>query len=564
MLKLKNIGRYTELTLLMTRYGLKDFKIGKPSEVALAEQSADDEQPLQPDVQSRAKAFAESLKKMGPAFVKFGQILSTRPDIVPNEYIVELESLQDNVEPFSYAEVETILESELKVRISKAFTSFEATPLAAASLGQAHEAVLRDGREVAVKIQRPDIRQTIEKDLEVFLEIAETLEARTDIGRKMNVAEMVRQFSKTLLNELNYAQEANHMETFRRNLKEYPEIRIPEIVRDFSSAKILTTERIRGKKVSKLTPFDLMEHNHHELAAVLTRAYLKQICVDGFWHSDPHPGNVFIEGKQLVLLDFGMVARISGEFQDNIIKFLLGVTENRGSEMAELMIHMSHVEEGFERERFIHDISTMVSDYHDADFKQINTGQLIFNVIGIANSHALQVPSELALLAKTLLHLDGITRKLDPNYNPQQVIREYAEKLIAKKVAQKFHPRNFYTALLDLNQLALELPRRTRDIVDQAANGDLTLNIKSQQADDLLKGMHKIANRITVGLVIAALIVGSSLMMRVPARFHIFGYPAIAMTGYLAASIIAFYLVISTLMQDRSDREKAKKKSRAN
>ena len=560
MLKLKNIGRYTELALLMRRYGLKDFKIGNKSEIVLAEPPADDEQPLQPDVQSRAKAFAESLKKMGPTFVKFGQIVSTRPDIVPNEYVVELESLQDDVEPFSFADVEKIIESELKVRISKAFQSFEATPLAAASLGQVHEAVLRDGREVVVKVQRPDIRETIDKDLEVFLEIAETLETRTEIGRKMNVAEMVRQFSKTLLNELNYVQEANNMETFRRNLKEFPQIRIPEVVKDFSAAKVLTTERIRGKKVSKLTPFDLMEHNHHELATVLTRAYLKQICVDGFWHSDPHPGNIFIEGEQLILLDFGMVARISGEFQDNIIKFLLGVTENRGAEVAELMIHMGHVEEGFDRERFIHDISTMVSDYHDADFTQVNTGQLIFNVIGIANSHALQVPSELAMLAKTLLHLDGITKKLDPDYNPQQVIREYAESLISKKVAQKFHPRNFYTALLDLNQLALDLPRRTRDIVDQAAGGKLTLNIKLQQADDFLKGMHKIANRITVGLVIAALVVGSSLMMRVPSRFQILGYPAIAMAGYLAASITAFYLIISTLMQDTRDREKAKKK----
>lgn len=559
MLKLKNIGRYTELALLMTRYGLKDFKIGNKSEIALAEPPVD-EQPLQPDVQSRAKAFAESLKKMGPTFVKFGQIISTRPDIVPNEYVAELESLQDDVEPFSFAEVEKIIESELKVRISKAFLSFEATPLAAASLGQVHEAVLRDGREVVVKIQRPDIRATIEKDLEVFLEIAETLESRTDIGRKMNVAEMVKQFSKTLLNELNYVQEANNMETFRRNLKEFPQIRVPEVIHDFSATKVLTSERIRGKKVSKLTPFDLMEHNHHELATVLTQAYLKQICVDGFWHSDPHPGNIFIEGEHLILLDFGMVARISGEFQDNIIKFLLGVTENQGTEVAELMIHMGRVEEGFDRDRFIHDIATMVSDYHDADFTQVNTGQLIFNVIGIANSHALQVPSELAMLAKTLLHLDGITKKLDPDYNPQKVIREYAESLISKKVAQKFHPRNFYAALLDLNQLAIELPRRTRDIVDQTANGNLALNIKLHQADDLLKGMHKIANRITVGLVIAALVVGSSLMMRVPSRFHILGYPAIAVAGYLAASITAFYLVVSTLMQDRRDREAAKKK----
>lgn len=564
MLKAEHAGRYTELALLFTRYGRKDFTLQtRPGEVPSA--PVEDAE-LAPDVVARARAFAETLKSMGPTLVKFGQILSTRPDIVPLEYIKVLEELQDSLEPFSFAEVETTIENELKVRLSKAFASFDATPIAAASLGQVHRATMRDGREVVVKVQRPGVREVIEKDLEVFAEIAEFLEAHSTVAHKMNVVATVSHVRNTLLAELDYRQEARNTEILRRNLSEFPEIHVPIVLHDLSTERVLTTEMISGRKVSKLSPLSVIEHDYVELAAVLTRAYLKQICVDGFWHSDPHPGNVFLregdDGMQIVLLDFGMTSRISGTFQDEVIRLLLGISTNRGQEVAETCIRLGTVQEGFDHDKFVNDISTFVTRYHDADLKQVNTGQMIFSVIAIANMNELQVPGELAMLAKTLLLLDAITRKLDPRFDAQKVIREYSENLISKKVAQKFHPRNFYTPLLDLNQLVIDLPRRTRDLLDQAVTGRLTFTMKLSQADDLLAGMQKIANRITIGLVIAALIVGSSLMMRVPSRVQLFGYPILAILGYVVASAIGLYVVISTLMKDRRDRDRAKAKSK--
>jgi ubiquinone biosynthesis protein len=566
MLKTRNIGAYRDLLVLFTRYGRRDFKISmQPDDLLLADESATGE--MEPDVQQRAKAFAAALQKMGPTYVKFGQVLSTRPDIVPPEYIAELESLQDNVDPFSFAEVEKTVEEALGVRLSKAFLDFESTPLAAASLGQVHRATLRDGREVVVKVQRPNIREQVRHDLEVFVEIAQTLEQHTDVGRKMNLVGAIEQAKISLMAELNYLQEARNTEIIRHNLAAFPEIHIPAVIDDYTSQRVLTTELIRGKKVSKLTPLSLVEGDYAGLASVITRAYLRQICVDGVWHSDPHPGNVFVrEGDdgqpQLVLLDFGMVSRISSELQDEIIKLLLSISSNRGSEVAESCVRMSEAQERFEPVKFTREISTLVANYHDVDVNQINVGQLIFNVIAIANANELKAPPELAMLAKTLLHLDAITKKLDSDYDPQRVIRDYSEQLMTDKLRQKFNPRNFYAALLDLNQLALDLPHRVREIVDLTATGHLSFGIKITQAEEFLGGMHKIANRITVGVVIAALLIASSLMMRVPSRFTIFGYPGFAMVGYLIALAAAIFLIASTFIRDRRDQERAKMKGR--
>jgi ubiquinone biosynthesis protein len=556
MLKTANLGTYRDLLLLFTRYGRKDFRLTLSAEDFLAPEAEAAE--IEPDVQARAQAFAEALKKMGPTYVKFGQLLSTRPDVVPPEYIDALESLQDALEPFSFADVERIIEEDLGVRISKAFEHFEAVPLAAASLGQVHRATLKhpsgDLRDVVVKVQRPNVSEQVHHDLDVFSEIAAELEKHTEIGRKMNLVAALEQARMVMFSELNYLQEARNTDTVRRNLADFPQLYIPVVVHDFTSPRVLTTELVRGKKVSKLTPLSLIEGNYAQLAAVLTQAYLKQICVDGIWHSDPHPGNVFIREDetgtpQIVLLDFGMVSRISQEFQDEIIKLLLAISSNRGAEVADTCVRLCEVQERFDPVKFTREVSTLVAAVQDASAKDVNTGQLIFTVIGVANNNDLKAPAELTMLAKTLLHLDAITKKLDPEYDPQTVIRDYAEELIGQKLKQKFHPRNFYPAMLDLNQLALDLPRRTREIVDLTAAGKLTLGIKLAQAEEFLSGMHKIANRITIGVVIAALLISSSLMMRF--------YPNLAVTGYVLASAAAFYLIVSTFVKDRKDREKA-------
>jgi len=556
MFKTRNIATYRDLLVLFTKYGRKDFRLSlEPTDLVAA---ATEPEEIEPDVQKRADAFAEALKKMGPTYIKFGQVLSTRPDVVPPEYVKALESLQDKIEPFSFADVERIIEEELKVRISKLFEVFESTPVAAASLGQVHRAVLRDGREVVVKVQRPNVREAVRKELDAFGDIAATLEDHTDIGRKMNLRGAVEQAKITLENELNYLQEARNSDILRINLEEFPQIYVPVVVHDLTTSKVLTTELVRGKKVSKLTPLSILEHDYAQLAEVLTKGYLKQICVDGFWHSDPHPGNVFIrdtEGEsEVVLLDFGMVSRISRDFQDEIVKMLLGISANRGDEVADACARMAEVGDQFDAMRFTHEISSIVAMFHDVDIRMVNTGQLLFNVIAVANGNDLRMPPEMAMLAKTLLNLDGITKRLDPKFDPGKVIRSYAEQMMTHKLQQKFNPRNFYPALLDLNRLVLDLPHRGREILDLTAAGRLTFGIKLTQAEVFLAGIHKLANRLTVGLVIAALLLSSSLMIRYK--------PVWAEIGYIIAALAAVYLIASTLVRDHRDEERARTKGK--
>jgi predicted unusual protein kinase regulating ubiquinone biosynthesis (AarF/ABC1/UbiB family) len=430
-----------------------------------------------------------------------------------------------------------------------------------------HRAVLRDGREVVVKVQRPNVRDEVRRDLEIFTDIAIELEKHTEIGRRLSLAAAIEQAKVVMLSELNYLQEARNTEILRANLAEFPQIAIPAVIHDLSSPRVLTTELVKGKKVSRLTPLSLVDGDYAGLAGVLTRAYLRQICVDGIWHSDPHPGNVFVrqddEGQpQLVLLDFGMVGSISHELQDEVIKLLLAISSNRGTEVADACARMSAIGERFDAAKLAREISTLVAAVHHASARDINTGQLLFTVINVASSNDLRAPAELTMLAKTLLHLDAITKKLDPAYDPQRVIRDYAEQLMTQKLAQKFNPRNFYPALLDLNQLMLDLPHRAREIVDLTAAGNLSFGIRVSQAEELLAGMHKIANRITVGVIIAALLIASSMMMRVETRFVLFGYPGLAVLGYLLASAAAFYLIFTTFLRDRRDQERAKLKAK--
>lgn len=557
MLKTGHIGSYRDLLMLFARYGRKDFKLSlSPDELALPPE--EDAAIIEPDVRLRAEAFALALEKMGPAFVKFGQTLSTRPDIVPPEYITALESLQDNLDPFSFADVERIVEEELKVKISKIFEEFESIPIAAASLGQVHRATLRDGRQVVVKVQRPNVREQVRKDLEVLSEIALAIEKHTEIGRKMNLTGTIEQARVVMIGELNYLQEARNMEILRTNLADFPQIYIPAVINDLTTTRVLTTELVKGKKVSRLTPLGLIENNYAELAAVLTRAYLKQICVDGVWHSDPHPGNLFVretdEGPQIVLLDFGMVSRINQEFQDETVKLLLAMSTNRGDDVADACVRMGEVQEGFDRIRFAREISMIVAAVHNTAARDINTGQMIFNVISIGNNNELKAPPELAMLAKTLLHLDAITRKLDADFDPQTVTRDYAEQLMTQKLQQKFNPRNFYPALLDLNRLVLDLPHRAREIIDLLAVGKLTFAVNVVQAEELLSGIHRVANRITAGVIVAAIVVASALLMRTA--------PVLAGTGYVVSALIGLYLVVSVLVQDRRDQERAKIKGK--
>src|SRR2546428_5923002 len=326
LLKRERLKRYKDVALLLVKYGRSDLvkQVGLEDSIELEE---DDARAATPE----AEGLASDLEKLGPTFIKLGQLLSTRADLLPKTYLEALSRLQDQIEPFPDEEVERIVAGELGIRISKAFADFDREPVAAASLAQVHRASLRDGRLVVVKVQRPNIREQIVEDLEALNEVAQFIDAHTELGKRYEFENMLLDLRKSLLRELDFKLEANNLITFAENLREFEQIVIPEPIEDFTTSRVLTMEYIPGKKITGLSPLRLMEIDGPGLADDLFRAYLKQMLVDGLFHADPHPGNVFLtDDERIALLDLGMVARLLPGFQDNLLRLLLAISTGRG------------------------------------------------------------------------------------------------------------------------------------------------------------------------------------------------------------------------------------------
>lgn len=505
--------------------------------------------------------LATDLEHMGPTYVKLGQVLSGRPDLMPEAYRTALARLQDNVKPFSYEEVETIVERELGVRLSKAFSEFNREPIAAASLGQVHEAKLRDGRPVVVKVQRPDIRPVIEQDFEILTELSTTLDAHTKMGRRYRFRTMIEEFHLTIQNELNYEREAQNLITVGKNLEEFPDIQVPQPVMDYSTRSVLTMEYVTGRKITSLTPLARLDVDGAKLCEELFRAYLKQVLVDGIFHADPHPGNVFLtdEGR-IALLDLGMVGHTAPQMQQNLLKLLLAISDSDGDAVADLVIRIGERTEDFNAAEFRRKINQLIAQTRDRGLAQIKVGASILEVTQNAAENGLYVPSELTLLGKTLLQLDEIGRILAPDWDPNASVRRNVDEFMSKRMQKDVSKGNVLNTALEMKEFVSGLPTRLNRIMDSVANNDLEVKVKSVDAKVVMEGMQKIANRITTGLILAALVVGASLLMRVETSFRLFGYPGLAMICFMAAAAGSFWLVLNIFIQDYKDKKNIKSK----
>src|SRR4029453_78711 len=324
---------------------------------------------------------------------KIGQLLSTRADVLPIAYIEALARLQDDVEPFSFAEVERIVSEELQTRISKAFAEFAAIPIAAASLGQVHRAVLRDGRIVAVKVQRPGVREQILEDLEAFTEIAQLLDRHFEAGRLYQFEKMVEEFRKTILRELDYKREAQNLITLRENLEEFERIVVPAPVLDFTTGRVLTMDFVFGQKITALSPLEKIDIEGALLADELHRAYLKQILIDGFFHADPHPGNVFLtDDRRLALIDLGMVGWISSGMQESLLKLLLAISEGKGEDAAEQAAEIGDKLDTFDEREFRRRVVELVGEYENARLEQIQVGRVVMEVSRASADAGMRLP----------------------------------------------------------------------------------------------------------------------------------------------------------------------------
>jgi predicted unusual protein kinase regulating ubiquinone biosynthesis (AarF/ABC1/UbiB family) len=496
--------------------------------------------------------LADDLEAMGPTYVKLGQVLASRPDLLPEPYIRALARLQDKVKPFSYEEVEEIVATELGARISKAFSRFDPTPIAAASLGQVHSAALRDGREVVVKVQRPNIAKQVAEDFEVLQQIAEFLEDHTEMGKRHRLLDVLDEFRVTIKHELDYEREAQNLIAMGKCLEEFELIQVPQPVPDYTTQRVLTMDSVRGRKITKVSPIARLEVDGEVLAEELFKAYLKQVLVDGLFHADPHPGNVFLtDDGRIALLDLGMVGHTTPAMQQNLLKLLIALSEGKSEDAAKVIIGISETTEDFDVAAFNKRVAQVVIESQGRGINQINVGRTLLDVSRTATELGLYVPSELSVLGKTLLQLDEVGKILDPEFDPNAAIRRNVTELMTKRVHRDATSGSAMKALLDMKDFIAGLPERVNRILDSIGDGAVEVNVRATDANLFMEGLQKIANRITSGVVLASLIIGASLLMRVETDWQLFGYPGLAILLFLAAVTGGVWLLANIYIQDQ-------------
>ncbi|HEY4303348.1 MAG TPA: AarF/UbiB family protein [Gemmatimonadaceae bacterium] len=583
----RHLPRLAATIGLFTRYGLSDFAKQQGFEGLGYEPEPGEDHSGSPE---KARAFRERLIELGPAYIKLGQALSTRPDLLPPTYISELEKLQDAVEAIPTVDVVNIIEEQLGGRLSKLFTSFDEEPLGTASLGQVHGASLRDDRAVVVKVQRPHIRNQLADDLAFFRELAQFLSEHTKAGSRVDMVGIVQQLERALNDELDYRIEARNAATFRRSLAEFPRILVPRVIEAYTTEHVLTLERIRGTKIGSMSPLTRIEHDFHPVAAELTKAYLKQITIDGHFHADPHPGNIFLvlprddnpltpsevraidrraeqrpavtplsrlenEAQdraalppadvdvKLALIDFGMTARLSTTLREQVVRLLLDLADNRGDDAASAMIEMGDALPELDRDGYVREVASLIARFYDLTIGEFDTGRALYELINISFQSGLRLPAELTLLAKTLVNLDTVTTAIDPSYSPIPTIREFGNQLATERAKRDLNPRRLYQLATESSDMLMSLPHRLDLITARLAANEFATRIEVPQMTLLMAALQKVANRVFSGLVIAGLLVASAML--IPSR------RVLGTAGFILSGLIGLCMVLAILWSDR-------------
>ncbi|WP_193215062.1 ABC1 kinase family protein [Luteolibacter marinus] len=539
----RHLRRYKDVALLFSRYGSG----------ALIDQTGFTDDGNNDEQTGSGHDLAADLENMGPTFVKIGQLLSTRGDLLPPAHLKALARLQDHVEPVPYEEIERVIQSELGVRVSKAFESFDTSPLAAASLGQVHLATLHGGRKVAVKVQRPGIRQDIVDDLDSLQQIAEFLDDHTDFGRTYEIGRLVDQFRSSLLRELDYQREASQLAELRNNLRDFSRLKVPKVVDDYTTHRVLTMDYLPGTKITSLSGAVLTDLDGDVLAEEFFRAYLRQILIDGFFHADPHPGNLLLtHDRDIAILDLGMVGRIQQRMRDQLVHLLAGIAEGDGVQTAEAAMNIGTPRSGeINRTQFINAVEEIVGAARARQLAKIDMGTVVLQVTSACAEAGLRIPAELSLLGKTLMNLDRVGAVLSPGFEPADSIRRHLGEISHGRIKDSLTSANLLGMLTETKDFIGQLPSRLNRILEMVADNKLKVQVDSIDEKALLQGLQKIANRITLGLILAAFIVGSSLLSRIETEVTVFGYPALAIGFFLIASIGSLILLIQILWKDR-------------
>lgn len=507
-----------------------------------------------------AEAFTRDLEALGPTFVKIGQMLSTRPDLVPPDYLEALSRLQDDVAPAPVEDIVALVEEELGAPITKLFDRFDPVPIGTASFAQVHRAALPSGREVAVKVQRPHLSAQVDADLAALERLVRSLGLVSRAGERYGVNDWLQEFRATVRAELDYRQEADNLETFHDRLADYERIDVPRPVWDYTRRRVLVMDYVDGIQVTQIPPVLRTEVDLTPLARDLGKAYLDQVFVHGLIHADPHPGNVKLTpDHRLALLDLGMVGYVPPRLRDQLLKLVVATIDGRGEQAAETFIHMGTRLEDFDEARFSRETARLVARFSTASTWTESEGGFLLQLVALGGQCGLKPPAELTLLGKTLLNLEAVILALDPEASLRDVLRRHMHGMLRDRTLGTLDAGRLVTEVLEVQELVREAPQRLSVLLRTLADNRFRVHLAGLEEAYLIESMQKIANRITAGVIAAAMVVGAALIMDVPTRHTLFGYPILALFMLAVATVLAGALLFNSLIRDRRARPRAEK-----
>jgi ubiquinone biosynthesis protein len=508
----------------------------------------DDDEPITPlSVPERLRLAFEEL---GPTFIKLGQILSTRPDLISAEWIEELKKLQSHASSFPFSEVRRIIESELDSPFEGIFADFNPVPFAAASMAQVHDATLQNGDAVVVKVQRPDIAGLINTDLNLLAFLARLLEKHVVESRLYQPTELIREFARSIRQEIDFTMEGASTDYFHQNFSDNKNIKIPKIYWEFTNRRVLTLERIDGIPIDAIQKLDAAEIDRKKIAEILLDFFYKQIFSDGFFHSDPHPGNLFVlaDGR-IGLVDFGMAGRISGEMLHSICTWFVAVLNRDVDRVVKTYVRMGILGDATNTAALKMEMADFLDRYFNMPLSRVRISNLIDEVFNASLRHQVQFPSAFLMLGKTVVTIESVVMRLNPDFNLLTFSQPYISDLVVQQFDAQHWAKQMYGTIEDFAEMARDLPLQLHQILQKLQKGNLKLELEHTSLDRLIREFDRVSNRIAFSLIIAALIIGSSIILQ---HAELLDYRWIlGVMGYLTAGFFGVGLVISILRSGR-------------
>jgi ubiquinone biosynthesis protein len=550
----RNIKRYRRIITTFAKYGFEDivgrlrveflFRFGRK-----LIRKREKRRILQKSLAERLRLAFEEL---GTTFVKLGQILSLRPDIIPEDFARELSKLQDRVAPFSHQEAREIVESELNSPVEELFTFFSEEPIAAASIAQVQKGVTKKGERVAVKIQRPGIQETIETDLAILFDLATLAEQRVPSLKLYNPVKLVDEFATNIRRELDFNREARSIELFRRNFEGDGTVYIPKVYWDLTTENVLTIELIDGIKVSEKEKLLEAGFDLETIAANGARLVLRQIFEHGFFHADPHPGNIFIiEDSVIVPLDYGLVGYIGDEMREKIAAALMALANRDVNRMTRVFLDMGVVDQTDDLAGFREDLKGFVDTYYNVPLEQINLGRALLEMIGLVRRHSLRIPTDFAVMAKAIITVEALGRELCPDFQMMSIAEPFVRELYLKQFEPKKNIKQLLEAAYDYGSLLRMMPSELASILTKINSGTLEVQFEARGMRQLVTELDRSSNRLSFSVIIAGILVGSSLIVNLKVGPLLFGLPVIGLVGYFTAGVLGVWLLIAIMRSGR-------------